>query len=225
MNLNDLFNQKKILEKLSKFYQKEFDPEIYKVINLESLLTFGIHTLTQRNLEITEESTYVQTFLLFPQRFALNNFSFFPNIAQLNQTWFRCRSNKRFITGRLDRGFKLTRLGEKEAKKVENMLLKSNIKLDNSTDLIPSDKLILESFKSHDSFLDYLNEGKIQMSELSFCLLIKVRQTASHKLFGARYSELLQIFEENKEEQLIDFLRGLKKHFNYFFAPQVEKSI
>ncbi|MFW9970563.1 MAG: hypothetical protein ACFFDF_10205 [Candidatus Odinarchaeota archaeon] len=222
MSFKDLFNQKRILEKLSKFYQKEFDPEIYKLINLESLLTFGINMLSYKSLEITEENAYIQTFLLFPQRFALTGFPFFPNIFQLNQTWFRCRSNKHFITGSSDIGFKLTRLGVKEARKVENMLLKSKLKIDNSTDLIPSDKLIIESFKNHDSFLDYLGEGKIQISELDFCLLIKVRQTASSNLFEARFSELIQIFEESKEEQLINFLRDLKEHFHYFFDPKGE---
>ena len=68
--------------------------------------------------------------------------------------------------------------------------------------------------------MDYLDKGKAQISELEFCLLIKVRQTASFKLFVARYSELIQIFEENKEERLIVFLKDLKEHFLYFFTSR-----
>lgn len=225
MDLKDLFNTNKILEKLSGFYQKEYDPTTYNDINLESLLVYGIYVLKKKDLEISEENVYVQTFLLFPQKFSLLHFYFFPNIVQLNQTWFRCRSNKNFITGNSSVGFNLTRLGLEEAKKVERILNQSIREEEiRTTELIPSEKAIIDSFKTHQSFLKFQDIKDIEISELDFCLLIKVRQTASHLLFNTRFSELKQIFEEYKEEKLIQFLERLKEHFIYFFTIREEKS-
>jgi len=225
LDLRDIFNGKKILNKLSNFYYKEYKSVIYKDINLESLLVYGIYVLKKNNLEISEENVYIQTFLLFPKRFSLINFPFFPNILQLNQSWFRCRSNKNFITGNFSEGFKLTRLGLREAKKVENMINESNDKEEiKENSLIPSDLMIINSFKTHQSYLDFQETKDLNISELEFCLLIKVRQTASHSLFDTRFLELEQIFTEHNEEELSIFLQELKKEFNYFFIPSEEKT-
>ena len=225
MDLKKLFNSEKILEKLSKFYQKDYEPAIYKDISLESLLVYGIYVLKKKNLDVSEENIFVQTYLLFPQRYSLPNYPFFPNIVQLNQSWFRCRSNKNFITGNSSVGFNLTKNGLKEARKVEN-LLKKSIKVEEirSEGLIPSEITIINSFKTHPSFLEFQEKKDLKISELEFCLLIKVRQTASHTLFDTRFLELEQIFKEHNEEELLIFLQKLKKEFNYFFIPIEEKS-
>jgi hypothetical protein len=225
LDLRDIFDGKKILNKLSDFYYKKYEPAIYKDINLESLLVYGIYILKKNNIDISEENVYIQTFLLFPKRFSLINFPFFPNILQLNQSWFRSRSNKNFITGNFSEGFKLTRLGLREAKKVESMINEPKTEEGIRADvLIPSDKILIDLFKTHQGFLKFQETKEINISELEFCLLIKVRQTASHTLFNSRFLELEQIFTDHNEEELSIFLQELKKEFNYFFISVEENS-
>ncbi|GAH17821.1 unnamed protein product, partial [marine sediment metagenome] len=102
-------------------------------------------------------------------------------------------------------GFNLTRIGLKEAKKVEKMITKQDNKEEEKADnLISSDKILIDSFKTHQSFLKFQMTKEINISELKFCLLIKVRQTASHTLFNSRFLELPRIFEEYKEDELLN---------------------
>ena len=65
LDLKKLFNTKKILEKLSKYYQKDYDPAIYKDISLESLLVYGVYVLNKKNLDVSEENIFVFALLGF----------------------------------------------------------------------------------------------------------------------------------------------------------------
>lgn len=224
MQLDKVFNNQKIREKLSKFDLEEFNPEVYTKINLDSLLVYGIFTLENKGIEVSEENIYVQTYLLFPHRYSLPSFFFFPNAARLNKSWLRCRSDKNLITGTSSTGFKLTKLGLTEANNVEKILKKSNVDEESRTsDSIPGDRALIELFKKEKSFLEYKTSKNVVLSELEFCLLIKVRQTASNTLFETRFAELKTLFEEYKERDLLLFLTELKKKFSYFFIPREQK--
>ena len=216
---------KKIHEKLSKFHIEEFNPEVYKKINLDSLLVYGICTLQKKKLPITEENIYVQTYILFPYRYSLPSFIFFPNAARLNKSWLRCRSDKSFITGKSSLGFNLTKLGYNEARKVED-ILKSTFIQDSKTDdkRVLGERAVIQKFKEQNSFNEFLKANKIILSEIEFCLLVNTRQTASHTIFNTRFAELNNIFEENNELELLDFLNKLKNKFYYFFTSSKERA-
>ncbi|MFW9773071.1 MAG: hypothetical protein ACFFEO_13030 [Candidatus Thorarchaeota archaeon] len=63
--------------------------------------------------------------------------------------------------------------------------------------------VIIDSFKTHSSFISYQENREIDISELDFCLLINVRQIASQSLFNSRFLELRQVFEESKVDILV----------------------
>lgn len=84
-----------------------------------------------------------------------------------------------------------------------------------TTETIPGDRALIELFKKNQSFIDFQEKKELNLSEVDFCLLIKVRQTASHTLFKTKFLELTQVFEEYQEEELLLFLKELKKKFNF----------
>ncbi len=99
----------------------QFDPEVYTKIALNDLLVYSMHFLHIQGIAITSEDIISACFTLFPKRFSLAKYPYWPDSAVVSRRWSECR-RKGYLIGNVANGFKLTVKGTKFAEKVEKTL-------------------------------------------------------------------------------------------------------
>jgi hypothetical protein len=100
----------------------KFDPQIYKRIALNDLVTYAVYFLSQSDHEISAEDIVAACFTLFSERFALRGYPQWPDSTVVNKRWVDCRK-RGLITGSTARSFSLTPKGLALAEKVGKTLL------------------------------------------------------------------------------------------------------
>ena len=103
--------------KLKRSDLPKFDHDIYSRISLNNLIVYSVHYLLEQGVEVRMEDIVFACFLLFPQKFALKNYSRWPDSAVISRRWGDCRG-KGYIAANTDPGFKLTTKGSRLAEKV-----------------------------------------------------------------------------------------------------------
>jgi hypothetical protein len=96
--------------------------EVYETVGLDELVTYAIQLLTSEKKPVTYENIVAKAFTLFPKKFSLLGYPQWPDSAVVNKSWWRCRTDKGYITGSVKDGFRLTSLGERVAEKVASQL-------------------------------------------------------------------------------------------------------
>ena len=103
--------------------EETFDARIYKNIPYDDLLIFALYSIIQKNLDPNFENLVVECYTLFPERFGLPGYiEKYPDSAQVEKSWLRCRTDKRLITGNKAQGFELTARGIETVQKVQKRL-------------------------------------------------------------------------------------------------------
>jgi len=91
-------------------------------IGLDDLSTYAVFSLTQSGKEATFENLVARCFELFPQRFALVGYPNYPDATVVNNSCWRCRSDRHWIEGSAAKGFKVTASGLNIVEKVARLL-------------------------------------------------------------------------------------------------------
>lgn len=99
-----------------------YDPALYINISYDDLVTYALFSLLEKNRNPTFENLVEEAFTLFPSRFHLIGHSDWPDSALINKSWLRCRSDKKYITGDIARGFSLTPIGVRIAENIYKKL-------------------------------------------------------------------------------------------------------
>ncbi len=107
--------------KLKKRNIPKIGAEIYSKIHAGDLLLFAIHFVQEQRLQVNIEDVVSASFLLFPQKFGLKNYSKWPDSALVSRRWSDCKS-KGLIGGDAEIGFKLTFKGMRIAQRVAKAL-------------------------------------------------------------------------------------------------------
>jgi hypothetical protein len=213
-----LIDTKTMAKKLASFLFSKYDEAIYEKIDLDKLMAFTLSTLISIGLSGTEENLYVQAFLLFPKRFSLPSFDFYPNAARMDKSVRRCRSDKHYFTGNAEQNYVLTELGQQKAQEVKELLEEGILGTGKTRETgVKGAREILSRFQTSDAFKTYLENGMIPLEEWDFIALIGVPATASADLFIARGIYLDEIFSTEEDEQIRQFWHQIRKKFSYFF--------
>lgn len=98
------------------------DPNTYRRIGYDELVTYAISNIAEGSEEITFERIVAECYQLFPERFALRGYPHWPDSAVVNKSWLRCRTDKNYIVGSVREGFRLTAQGMDVAQRVKAQL-------------------------------------------------------------------------------------------------------
>ena len=110
--------------------EQQLDPSLYESIGYDDLVTYAVYKLVSADSkrgEATFEDIVAQAFTLFPKRFGLRGYYQWPDSAIVNKSWLRCRTDKKYITGSVKDGFRLTQRGLEVAENVERKLDNNNV--------------------------------------------------------------------------------------------------
>lgn len=99
------------------------------ITSIDELLTYAVGQVTDTGEECTFERLVYECFHLFPEQFRMQRYPDWPDSVRVNKTWLRCRTDRGWIIGSVQEGFRLTERGQRVAAKVARTLGKGEAAL------------------------------------------------------------------------------------------------
>ena len=99
----------------------EPEPSIAKAATLPSLdelLVYAASRIIEEGEDCTFERLVFECFTLFPQSFSLKRYPQWPDSARMNKAWLRARTDRGWLVGSVQEGFRLSEAGLRIAKRV-----------------------------------------------------------------------------------------------------------
>ncbi len=91
-------------------------------LSIDNLLAYAVWRIAEAGEECTFERLVYECFTLFPNAFSLQRYPHWPDSARVDKTWLRCRTDRGWIIGSVQEGFRLTDRGAQAAAKVARSL-------------------------------------------------------------------------------------------------------
>jgi hypothetical protein len=193
------------------------DGSFYEHIGYDDLITYVVYRLTVQQRATTFENIVAEAFTLFPKRFGLRGYPQWPDSAVVNKSWLRCRTDKKYITGSIKDGFKLTQRGLDVAEKVSGLLQGDN--QSSKTPTVKSElrtrsgRLLrgLEQTPAFKQFLKSKNVEGIEENDLAD-ILLTLPDSPSSRLRSnlEQFKDAARLYER---ADLQEFLNALEKRF------------
>lgn len=188
----------------------QFDPQVYTRIHLNELVVYSMHFLSTQGIPITSEDIVSACFTLFPKRFSLVKYSYWPDSAAVSRRWSDVR-RKGYIAGSVANGFKLTPKGIKFAEKVEKMLGGSGpaLTLPVHTDVRTRAGKFVRAMETSDAYRNFKKHGKsAKINEYEFrsmlmCTLESTPQTLKRNL--GQFREYAQVSGRKDITAFLDY--------------------
>lgn len=96
------------------------------IASIDELLTYAVGQVTNAGEDCTFERLVYECFHLFPEQFRMQRYPEWPDSVRVNKTWLRCRTDRGWIIGSVQEGFRLTERGVHVASKVGRALGKTD---------------------------------------------------------------------------------------------------
>jgi hypothetical protein len=123
-----------------RFFPPKRDPEQFALVSseavceasydklpLDELLVHAVKRISDAGEDCTFERLVYECFSLFPRKFGFERYPQWPDSARVNKTWLRCRTDKGWIVGTVQEGFRLTPKGERASEAAAKKLLQETV--------------------------------------------------------------------------------------------------
>ena len=196
-----------------------FDAKVYTTIPYDDLMMFALYSLKQKKLDATVENLVVECFVLFPQRFGLQRYTNkYPDSAQVDKSWLRCRTDMALITGDKARGFDLTARGLEVVHRTQKRLgTKSiNIKelLSVKGDRRTKTGRLVKQLEENPAFKQFKKTGSIEsISDYQFCDLIYSTLDALPETRRKNLQQLKDTVKDYNRKDMVSFLETCEGKF------------
>lgn len=209
--------------------EKTFDSKIYKSIPYDDLLIFALYSVTQKGLDGTFENLVVECYTLFPERFGLPGYlEKYPDSAQVEKSWLRCRTDKNLITGNKAHGFELTARGFEIVQQTQRKLGGKSfdtkkllgIKGDRRTKM----GRLVKQLETNRAFNEFLKNGSdISISDYEFCDLIYSTLDTLPETRRKNLQQLKDAVQDYNRNDMLDFLKFCEVKFSHLLFSEKER--
>jgi hypothetical protein len=195
----------------------QFDPQVYTKLALNDLVVYSMHFLNTQGIALTSEDVISACFTLFPKRFSLVKYPYWPDSAVVSRRWSECRS-KGYLVGNVATGFKLTPKGFRFAVKVEKAL--GGIK-PASNHILPSEVKtragkFVRAMETSDAYRDYKKHGKnSKFNEFDFRSLLLCTMESPADTLKRNLDQFREYADINDRKDLLAFLEFCEHKFTH----------
>lgn len=204
----------------------KFDTEVYAKIALNDLVVYSMHFLHTQGIAITGEDIVAACFTLFPERFSLRKYSYWPDSSVVSRRWSDCR-RKGYLTGSVANGFKLTAKGSKFAEKVEKTLGGLH---PTSMDVAPTGVRtragkFVRAMETSDAFRDYRKHGRhAKFNEFEFRSMLLCTLESTPETLKRNLEQFRDYADINTRQDLITFLNFCEDKFAFLLNPPKKRA-
>jgi len=208
--------------------EKVFAPTIYKEIPYDDLAVFALFSVVKKKLDPTFENLVVECYVLFPERFGLSGYTKkYPDSAQVEKSWLRCRTDKNLITGDRARGFELTARGlevvQKTQKRLGNKTIDTKELLSIKGDRRTKTGRLVKQLENNKSFKEFKRNGRAtEISDYEFCDLIYSTLDALPEGRKKNLQQLKNTVADYNRNDMLDFLNFCETRFAHLLFSNSE---
>lgn len=209
--------------------EKGFDPKIYKSIPYDDLLIFALYSATQKGLDANFENLVVECYILFPERFGLPGYiDKYPDSAQVEKSWLRCRTDKGLITGNKAQGFELTARGfetvQKTQKKLGGKSVDTKTLLGIKGDRRTKTGRLVKQLEANKVFKEFLKNGpNTVISDYEFCDLIYSTLDTLPETRRKNLQQLRDAVQDYNRSEMLNFLKFCETEFAHLLFSDKEQ--
>jgi hypothetical protein len=207
-----------------------FDPEIYKDLPYDDLLMFALYSVIQSGAESSIGKLVVECFKLFPQRFGLSGYmDKYPDSAQVEKSWLRCRTDKGLIVGNKAHGFQITSRGldivSKTQKRLGSKVFDNQKILAIKGDRKTKTGRLVKQLEENNVFKEYKKIGdKVAISEYELGDLIYSTMDALPENRRKNLQQLKDAVTDYNRDDMLAFLGMCESRFGYLFFSESERN-
>lgn len=208
--------------------EKTFEPKIYKDIPYDDLAVFALFSIVQKKLDPNFENLVVECYILFPERFGLPGFlTKYPDSAQVEKSWLRCRTDKNLITGNKAQGFELTSRGldvvQKTQRRLGSKSLDTKQLLSIKGDRRTRTGRLVKQLEDNEIFRKFKKDGLIiKVSDYEFCDLIYSTLDALPENRRKNLQQLKNTVADYNRKDMLDFLNFCETKFPHLLFSSNE---
>jgi hypothetical protein len=209
--------------------EKTFNPKIYKDIPYDDLLVFALYSATQKGLDANFENLVVECYALFSERFGLPGYiEKYPDSAQVEKSWLRCRTDKGLITGNKAQGFELTARGleivQKTQKKLGQKSLDTKTLLGIKGDRRTKTGRFVKQLEANRIFKEFQKSGpNTTISDYEFCDLIYSTLDTLPETRRKNLQQLKDAVQDYGRSDMLDFLKFCEMKFSHLLFSDKEQ--
>ena len=184
----------------------------YLPLNKDRLVLFAVDHLESRNIEPTFDKIVAATFKLFPKKFSLVGFPEYPDGRTIYYCVYNhCTITKKWLSGSVQSGFKLTERGKYFLEETRKMLEgKIQITKKYSTIARRKELTFLNLLKKTSAYRKFKNGKQDQVCESEIFDALKV-QSNSEDLMQRHLKKYLEYAKRLDDDDAIRFLEFVRE--------------
>ena len=194
----------------------KYNKDIYKNIDIEHLILFSLHLISQKGNNATFERLVAECFLQFPNVFAFKRYPDWPDSLKFDRP-LRTLREKGLIVGSVKNRFALTEFGKQIAVETQNILQKIETPVKKRKKAFvgrSADDKIIDYLKSSDFFRAFFQHpNNFKISEVEFRNLLRCTSETPKRILKQNLQYSKKLSQLYNEEKLLDFLLFCEKKF------------
>jgi len=187
--------------------------QAYEGIGLDDLVVYCASRILQGGEECTFPRLVAECFLCFPAKFSLPGYPEWPDAVRVNKCWLRCRTDRGWLTGSVQAGFRLTAEGEAIARRVSEQLQVRAPVTKRRPAARPRDRSVagLEFIRSSEPFKAYeRNQGRIEIDEMELRSLLGARMETPVRVLKENWRYFVNVATRSGDKAVRQFLEACR---------------
>lgn len=194
----------------------------YDNLPLDQLLVYAVKRITDAGEDCTFERLVYECFALFPRRFGFERYPQWPDSARVNKTWLRCRTDKGWVVGAVQEGFRLTPKGERVAEATAKKLLQ---KASPAPKRAPRPReryeAALRQVRETDAFRRFgTDPAAFSLSEMELRNLLGCTLETPKRVLAQNLHYYLDASQQYRDRGVLDFLEACRAQWPALFPKK-----
>lgn len=181
---------------------------------LDDLVVYCVSEILAGGEECTFERLVYECFTKFPESFGLARYPEWPDSARVNKSWLRCRTDRGWIVGTVQEGFRLTPAGEAIAAIVGNRLAdgaKPPTVRQSGARTRERHEALLRTIRSDQLFRVFEETGTVEASEMELRRLLGATLETPKRVLRQNLHAYRSAAEAYSDEPALEFLLACEK--------------
>ena len=183
--------------------------------SIDKLLAFAVGQVTAAGEECTFERLVCECFKLFPNEFGMQRYPDWPDSVRVDKTWRRCRTDKGWIIGSVQEGFRLTDRGSQIVSNLGRILdtdEPSAPLVNTSSRARERHEAMLKYIRRQPAFADYqADPDGFELTESGLRVLLNGTLETPHRVLRQNLHAYQNAAEVHKDAEVASFLEASGK--------------
>ena len=193
---------------------KPFDEGKYENVDLDHLVMYVMSQLDRIGVDLSFENAVVAAFKIFPKKFSLLGFPWYPDAKRVHDCLFRCTfRTKQWLGGKTSQGFTITDRSKIFIQEAESLLAGVMPQKKKATSQTRRKEKLVAEVVSSAGYGKYTAGKKDSITEADVCFLLQATLDSSRETLRRNLGSLRTFAKELRRHDIVRFLDWLEERF------------